>query len=452
MTDARTETKPGDTARCAEALDDDPSVAGYTADAGHEAERARWRDEGNREDGEDGLNRPNGRSGEVEHLWRLFRSVFALSACSWGGIALMAQLELHYVERRERLTQREFSDLVALAWMLPGAVGCNVAVLVGHTLAGNAGAWVAGAASVLPFFCTMTAFAIFYHSPLVHAFATPALVNYFAVVLGALIALTWYRQARTLKQSRIEWIAALLASAVLLFADVGSVFVPLLAAAFFAGWLLRPERGSPVRLSLGTREKLLLSGLAALVILFALPAPRQHQSVLIWPRLAGAAMTLFGGGFSALPVLRTLFVTPALGVTLHDFTLAFALSPVSPGPILNVVPFLGYLTHKLPGAIAATLAYFVPSAAFTVFARRHVQRLECDLRFEHGMRVLRAATTAFLLAAVVHLYERVPLRPAYVCTAAFALIALARFKVPVYAVYAAVAIVYAVAAATSTSA
>jgi chromate transporter len=83
-----------------------------------------------------------------------------------------------------------------------------------------------------------------------------------------------------------------------------------------------------------------------------------------------------------------------------------------------------------------------------VFARRHVQRLEGDVRFEHGMRVLRATTTAFLLAAVVHLYERVPLTPAYVCTAAFALIALARFRVPVYAVYAAVAIVYAVTAAT----
>jgi chromate transporter len=459
MTEARTETKPGETARSDETLDDAPSATGCAADAAHQAVRESWRDQGDRQLGQDNPTSPNSvegrsdRSGESrkgEHLWNIFRSVFALSALSWGGIALMAQLELHYVERHQRLTRREFSDLVALAWMLPGAVGCNVAVLVGHTLAGNAGAWVAGAASVLPFFCTMTALAIFYHSPLVHAFATPALVNYFAVVLGALIALTWYRQARTLKRSRIEWIAALLASAVLLFANVGSVFVPLLAAAFFAGWLLSPERGSPVRLPLGSRDKLMLSGLVALVIVFALPAPHQYQSVLIWPRLAGAAMTLFGGGFSALPVLKTLFVTPALGVTLHDFTLAFALSPVSPGPILNVVPFLGYLTHRLPGAIAATLAYFVPSAAFTVFARRHVQRLEGDVRFEHGMRVLRATTTAFLLAAVVHLYERVPLTPAYVCTAAFALIALARFRVPVYAVYAAVAIVYAVTAATLT--
>ena len=32
-----------------------------------------------------------------EPMWTLFRVVFALSALSWGGLALMAQLALHYV-------------------------------------------------------------------------------------------------------------------------------------------------------------------------------------------------------------------------------------------------------------------------------------------------------------------------------------------------------------------
>ena len=85
----------------------------------------------------------------------------------------MAQLELYYVERERRFTRLAFSDLIALSWMVPGAVGCNVAVQVGHALRGAAGAWVAGIAAVLPFFCTMTAFAIFYDSPFIRSMASP---------------------------------------------------------------------------------------------------------------------------------------------------------------------------------------------------------------------------------------------------------------------------------------
>ena len=50
-----------------------------------------------------------------------------------------------------------------------------------------------------------------------------------------------------------------------------------------------------------------------------------------------------------------------------------------------------------------------------------------------------------LVAAVVHIYQHVPVRPSYLCTAAFELVALARFKLPVYAVYAAVTVAYAAA-------
>lgn len=156
---------------------------------------------------------------------------------------------------------------------------------------------------------------------------------------------------------------------------------------------------------------------------------------------------MFGGGFSALPVLKALFETPAVGVTAREFTLAFALSPISPGPLLNVVPFLGYLVHGWAGAVAATFSLFVPSAILIVFARRHLHRLEENARFEHGMRVLRASTTAFLLTAVVHIAERLPREPAELVTVAFAFVCLGRLKLPVYAVYAIVAAIYGLARA-----
>ncbi len=378
--------------------------------------------------------------GEQEPLWALFRTVAGVSAVSWGGLAMMAQLERHYVERQRRIDAASFADLVSLAWMMPGPVGCNVAIQVGHVLRGPAGAWAAGAASVLPFFAAMTLFAIFYRTPFVRSLASPVLLHHFGMVLAALIGLTWFRQVRTLVHAPLERSMAALATVLLALAHRPAAFVAILAAAFATGWLATGRwRSEPMRLALPAREWRLLILFAILIALFALPLPIRYQIPLLWPRLAGAGMMLFGGGFSALPVLKSLFVTGATGISEQDFMLAFTLSPVSPGPLLNVVPFLGYLEDGWRGALLSTIALFVPSGCLVVLARRHVERLKCHPRFANGMRMLRAATTAFLAIASARLIVKTPAEPMYWATGALAWLCLARFKMPVYAVYGAVA-------------
>lgn len=380
------------------------------------------------------------RRGKREPLWTLFRVVFGLSALSWGGLALMAQLENHYVEREGRLSRVAFSDLIALAWMVPGPVGCNVAVQLGHALRGRAGAWVAGVASVLPFFTLMTLFAIFYRTPLVHAAASQTLLNHFSVVLATLIAITWYKQTRALVQGKLEWVAAVLGSIALFYAHSPVAYVVMLGAAFGTGWLTSPERDSRIVVSFARSDWQVLAVLCAFLVLFVLPLPHRYELALLWPRLAGAGMTLFGGGFSALPVLKTLFVTPAIGISDNDFTLAFSLSPLSPGPLLNVVPFFGYLVDGWVGALIATLALFVPSGCLVILAQRHLHELKANPRFEHGMRILRAVTTAFLAVAVLRIAGHVPLNPVYLITALFSGICFAKLKTPVYVVYGTVAV------------
>jgi chromate transporter len=376
---------------------------------------------------------------ERESLWALFKVVAGVSAVSWGGLAMMAQLERHYVNRLHLIEQSTFADLVALAWLVPGPVGCNVAIQLGQELRGRTGAWVAGVASVLPFFVMMTLFAIFYQTPIIRTLAAPVMLNHFSMVLAALITITWVKQLRTLARTPLEQVIAAVSTILLAFAHSPAAFVVILFAAFAAGWLTGPPQNGRFAFALSTRDTNLLIALAVFVAIFALPLPGNYQTTLFWPRLAGAGMTLFGGGFSALPVLKSLFVTPATGISERDFTLAFALSPVSPGPLLNVVPFLGYLTDGWRGALLATAALFVPSGCLVVFAQRHLFRLRRHARFEHGMRLLRAATTGFLVVAVIKIVVRVPVDPVYWLTGAFATLCFARFKVPVYAVYGSVA-------------
>jgi chromate transporter len=375
-----------------------------------------------------------------EPLWTLFRVVFGLSALSWGGLALMAQLENHYVEREGRLSRLAFSDLIALAWLVPGPVGCNVAVQLGHALRGRRGAWVAGSASVLPFFLMMTSFAIFYRTPLVRAAASQTMLNHFSVVLATLIAVTWYKQTRALVRGPIEWCAAGVGCVALAYAHSPAAYVVMLGSAFATGWFTSSAHPGRLTTSITAGDWRLLTVLALLLALFAVPLPHRYELALLWPRLAGAGMTLFGGGFSALPVLKTLFVTPAVGVTNNEFTLAFSLSPLSPGPLLNVVPFFGYLIDGWPGALIATLALFVPSGCLVVLAKRHLHQLKTHPRFENGMRILRAVTTAFLAVAVLRIARQVPLEPSYILTASFAGMCFTKLRLPVYMVYGIVAI------------
>jgi chromate transporter len=214
-------------------------------------------------------------------LWDLFKVVASISAVSWGGLSMMAQLERHYVERLRRIEPHVFGDLVALAWLVPGPVGCNVAVQVGQILHGRAGAWVAGIASVLPFSVLMTLFAIFYQTPFVRSLAAPMLINHFGMVLAALIGVTWVKQVRSLARTRREQLIAALSTVLLAFAHSPAAFVGILFAAFAAGWLTGPTQQDTVDFALSKRDRNLLVLLGVLVVLFAVPLPGDYQATLL---------------------------------------------------------------------------------------------------------------------------------------------------------------------------
>jgi hypothetical protein len=78
-----------------------------------------------------------------------------------------------------------------------------------------------------------------------------------------------------------------------------------LAGAFLTGCIASSARAGPLEISLALGDKLFLLGLAALIALFALPLPPSYHLALVWPRLAGAAMTLFGGAVTLVYAAAT---------------------------------------------------------------------------------------------------------------------------------------------------
>lgn len=372
-----------------------------------------------------------------EKLTTLFFAVLGLSATSWGGLALMAQLERRYVERKQLLSPPAFADLVAIAWAVPGPVACNVAIQLGYVLRGARGAALAGLASVLPFVLAMCALAVAYQHHALPAMLNPAVLPRLRVVLVCLIAVTLWRQTRSLLKGRAEQAVALIACLLLWLNPSPAVFVGVLAAAFACGWFSGPRVTARLVLpSLSRPEQGALAFYAvALATFIGVPLGVTTGLLVDTLRQAGASLSLFGGGFSAFPVLHSLFVAGPQGVAPDTFNTAFALSAMVPGPLLNVVPFLGLLQGGAAGALLATAAFFVPTGVLVVFAQRWLAVLRQSARFEHALGLLRAATTAFLADAIVRLLPQIPLTPLDVALGLVSLAVLGRARLPVYWLY-----------------
>jgi chromate transporter len=379
----------------------------------------------------------------TERLATLFFAVLGLSATSWGGLALMAQLERRYVERKPLLTQEAFADLVAIAWAVPGPVACNVAIGLGYALRGPLGALLAGLASVIPFFVAMIALALAYLHHSLPAVLNPDVLPRFRVVLVCLIAVTLWRQSRSLLKARPEQAIAAISTLLLWLEPAPVVFVGVLCGSFAFGWFTGSHKNSDARATLPplARHEWAAFGFYAVALaVFALVPLDAVQSMAIDTlRQAGASLSLFGGGFSAFPVLRSLFVGGAHGVSADTFNTAFTLSAIVPGPLLNVVPFLGQLSGGAAGAVLATVAFFAPTGALAVFAHRWLGILRQSPRFEHALGFLRAATTAFLADAVLRLLPNIPVTGVNVLLAGASLFTLGKLKLPVYWLYLAVA-------------
>jgi chromate transporter len=94
---------------------------------------------------------------------------------------------------------------------------------------------------------------------------------------------------------------------------------------------------------------------------------------LIW---TFAVMSLFavGGANAALPEMHRIAVDVQHWMTDKQFTDAFAISQLSPGPNVLIVTLIGYSVAGLAGALAATLAMCVPTAALAYGVSRWLAR------------------------------------------------------------------------------
>lgn len=95
----------------------------------------------------------------------LFRSMFALSAFTFGGgFVIVPMMKKKFGDKLRWIEEEEILNLVAIAQSSPGPVAVNTSILIGYRLAGITGAFIAVTGTVLPPLIIITIISFFYQS------------------------------------------------------------------------------------------------------------------------------------------------------------------------------------------------------------------------------------------------------------------------------------------------
>jgi chromate transporter len=130
-------------------------------------------------------------------------------------------------------------------------------------------------------------------------------------------------------------------------------------------------------------------------------------------------------------------------LTERQFVDAVAMGLISPGPVVIMATFAGYLVYGLPGAIVATVAVVLPVYLFVVVPGKLIRRHEQHPRLQGFVKGAIAAAAGAIAGAAIVIAGQV-IQDAWsvlIGLAALAPLLQARVKVPEPALVAAAALV-----------
>lgn len=101
---------------------------------------------------------------DYSKLWTLFRSMFVLSACTFGGgFVIVSLMKKKFVEELRWLEEDEMMDVTAITQSAPGPLPVNASVIIGYRIAGVAGSLTAIAGTILPPMLIISIISLFYN-------------------------------------------------------------------------------------------------------------------------------------------------------------------------------------------------------------------------------------------------------------------------------------------------
>ncbi|THD82493.1 chromate efflux transporter [Aliigemmobacter aestuarii] len=341
-------------------------------------------------------------------LLRVFGKIGLLS---FGGPA--AQIALMHrvlVDEKRWLTEAEYLRALSFCMLLPGPEAMQLATYAGWKARGTPGGLLAGALFVLPGAAVVLALAMIYAAwgdvPGVQAVFRGVQTAVVIIVIEALL-----RVARRALKGRLAMAIAVLAFLALFAFD--TPFPVVIALAGLAGALAasrRPPHGPdetagfvPAGAAQTARTVALWGGLWLIPLagLIWLEGGLLAEIGLFFSQLA---VVTFGGAYAVLAWMTQAVVEDKGWLTTAQMMDALGLAETTPGPLILVTEFVGYLAGFGAGGVAMGLAAavvtlwmtFVPCFLWVFAGAPYVQALTRAPRLSGALEAITAAVVGVI--------------------------------------------------------
>jgi chromate transporter len=368
-----------------------------------------------------------------------FRYWLKLGFISFGGPAgQISMMHQELVERRRWISEHRFLHALNYCMLLPGPEAQQLAIYIGWMLHRSWGGIVAGTLFLLPSLFILIALTWIYLVFGDVSFVQGVFTGIKPAVVAIVLFAAWRIGSRALKNNLLRAFSAAAFLAIFVF-HVPFPYIVLSAGILgFIGGRIAPDKFKaggghgassksygPALIDDDTpppaHVKFRPGRLAVLIVLFvslwalallALPAGALHDMGTFFTK---AALVTFGGAYAVLPYVYQGGVEHYQWLTGPQMIDGLALGETTPGPLIMVVAFVGYVggwTHAIfgpnalfwggaTGAAVATFFTFLPSYLFILTGAPLVEATHGDLKFTAPLTAITAAVVGVVVNLAV---------------------------------------------------
>jgi chromate transporter len=348
-----------------------------------------------------------------------FRFWLKLGFISFGGPAgQIAIMHRELVEQRRWISEGRFLHALNYCMLLPGPEAQQLATYIGWLMHRTWGGIVAGGLFVLPSVFILVALSWIYVTwgklPLVAGIFYGIKPAVTAIVLAAAHRIG----SRALKHPALWAIAAAAFVAIFAFDLPFPAIVLAAGLAGYAGGQFTPaafaqknshedgksygpaliDDATPIpghaRFSWAKLSACAAAGLALWALSFALLSGTLAEMGLFFTK---AALLTFGGAYAVLPYVFQGAVEQHHWLTAAQMIDGLALGETTPGPLIMVVAFVGYVGAGAPGALVATWFTFLPSFIFIFMGGPFIETTHGNLKFSAPLSGITAAVVGVIV-------------------------------------------------------
>lgn len=374
-------------------------------------------------------------------FWEALRFWAKLGFINFGGPAgQISIMHRELVERRRWVSEDQFLRSLNFCMLLPGPEATQLATYIGWRLNGTLGGIVAGSFFVIP-----SVFVLLLLSFLAVAYSeVPAITGLLYGVQPVVVAIVAEAILRIGKRTlRHPVLMVFAACAFVLVYSFSGAFPAVVAGAGIAGSLLqrwwpdifrRAGRGDGSESEMASREA---SGrmpsalhnlrlLGTFLALWAVPVGalwiwRGGEDVLVREALffTGAAFITFGGAYSVLSYIADVAVNHYGWLTGHQMVQGLGLAESTPGPLIMVTQYVGFLgawkfsgpfdplLYAILGAVVTTYVTFLPCFMFIFLLAPYIELLARNMRLQAALTGVTAAVVGVIVNLAVFFGSRV---------------------------------------------